>query len=212
MKNGEKLNIHIIRPFGPAIAQTVIPKILIDKINSFVDEVIKDEKKSRELDWGQKLAGQVTQEIALPHEFLQGELLNFFGRISKAYIENATNKKITKFNLLKCWVVRQFEGEYNPTHWHSGHISAAGYLKLPDNFGPSKQEKAGNDHGKINFAHGSRQFLSMPIISHKPEVGKIFLFPNYMMHSVNPFYGKGERRSISFNALIDEKVYDVYSQ
>ena len=112
---------------------------------------------------------------------------------------------------MKCWVVRQFEGEYNPTHWHNGHISAAGYLKLPDNFGPSKQEKAGNDHGKINFVHGSRQFLSMPIISHKPEVGKIFLFPNYIMHSVNPFYGKGERRSISFNARIDEEVYDVYS-
>ena len=212
MKNDEKLNINIIRPFGPAVAQTTIPKILIDKINSFVDEVIKDEKKSRELDWGQRLAGQVTQEIALPNEFLQGELLNFFGKISKAYIENATNKKITKFNLLKCWVVRQFEGEYNPTHWHNGHISAAGYLKLPDNFGPSKQEKAGNDHGKINFVHGSRQFLSMPIISHTPEVGKIFLFPNYIMHSVNPFYGKGERRSISFNARIDEKVYDVYSQ
>ena len=83
MKNDENLNIHIFRPFGPAIAQTTIPKILIDKINSFVDEVIKDEKKSRELDYGQRLAGQVTQEIALPNEFLQGELLNFFGKISK---------------------------------------------------------------------------------------------------------------------------------
>ena len=130
MKNGEKSNIHIVRPFGPAIAQTVIPKILIDKINSFVDEVIKNEKKSKELDWGQKLAGQVTQEIALPNEFIQGELLNFFGKITKAYIENCTNKKITKFNLLKCWVVRQFEGEYNPSHWHNGHISAAGLFKI----------------------------------------------------------------------------------
>ena len=52
----------------------------------------------------------------------------------------------------------------------------------------------------------------MPIITRTPEIGKIFLFPNYIMHSVNPFYGKGERRSLSFNASIDEKVYDVYSQ
>ena len=119
---------------------------------------------------------------------------------------------MTKFNLIKCWVVRQFQNEYNPTHWHSGHISGAGFLRLPDNFGSSKQlEKKANSNGKINFTHGTRQFLSNAIITQKPEVGKIFLFPNYLMHSVNPFYGKGERRSISFNAYIDENIYDVYS-
>ena len=210
MKNESTLDI--IKPFGPAIGSTTIPKILIDKINNFVDEVIKDKKKSKELDYGQKLAGQVTQEIFLPNEILQGELLNFLAKISKVYIESLTNKKVTKFNLIKCWVVRQFEGEYNPTHWHGGHISAAGYLKLPDNFGLAKQQKNKNVNGKINFIHGSRQFLSMPIISQTPEVGKIFLFPNYIMHSVNPFYGKGERRSISFNANVDDEIYDVYSQ
>lgn len=209
MKNEDKLNI--IRPFGPAIGSTTIPQVLIEKINNFVDEVIKDEKKSKKLDYGQRLAGEVTQEIFLPNEFLQDELLNFFARISKAYIENLTNKKVTKFNLIKCWVVRQFEGEYNPTHWHSGHISAAGYLKLPENFGSTKQKKNSNVNGKINFIHGSRQFLSMPIVTQKPEVGKIFLFPNYIMHSVNPFYGEGERRSISFNACVDDTIYDVYS-
>ena len=60
-------------------------------------------------------------------------------------------------------MVRQFEGEYNPTHWHSGHISAAGYLKLPDNFGATIQGKAKNANGKINFVHGSHQYLSSPI-------------------------------------------------
>ena len=39
------------------------------------------------------------------------------------------NEKINKFELIGSWVVRQFQGEYNPTHWHTGHISAAGYLK-----------------------------------------------------------------------------------
>ena len=37
MKNEGELNI--IRPFGPGIGSTTIPKILIDKINNFVDEV-----------------------------------------------------------------------------------------------------------------------------------------------------------------------------
>ena len=31
------------------------------------------------------------------------------------------------------------------------------------------------------------------------------------MHSVNPFYGKGERRSMSFNAMVDEEIYDVHA-
>ena len=169
----------------------------------------KNKNKSKKLDAGKYLAGQVTQEIYLPSEIMDGELLNFFGKITKVFVENLTKKKVTKFNLIKCWVVRQFEGEYNPAHWHGGHISAAGYLKLPDNFGASKQEKTKNDNGKINFVHGSHQFLSPSIITRKPEVGKIFLFPNYLMHSVNPFYGKGERRSVSFNANVDNEIYDA---
>ena len=116
------------------------------------------------------------------------------------------------FNIINVWIVRQFQNEYNPIHMHGGHLSGAGYLKLPDDFGSSIQpEKQVNVNGKINFVHGTRQFLSNSIISQKPEVGKIFIFPNYLMHSVYPFYGKGERRSISFNATIDEKIYDIYS-
>ena len=207
MKNEGKLDI--IRPFGPAIASTNIPKTLIDKINNFIDEVIKDKNKSKKFDWGKYLAGQVTQEIKLPKEIIDGELLNFLNKITKAFVEGLTDKKVTKFQLISCWVVRQFQNEYNPIHWHNGHISGAGFLKLPNNFGASKQEKTKNDNGKINFVHGSHQFLSSPITTRMPEVGKIFLFPNYLMHSVNPFYGKGERRSISFNAYVNNEIYEV---
>ena len=39
-----------------------------------------------------------------------------------------------------------------------------------------------------------------------PEVGDFYLFPNYLMHTVFPFKGTDEeRRSISFNADIDER-------
>ena len=159
------------------------------------------------------MAGQVTQEIKLPKEIINGELLNFLSKITKVFVEGLTDKKVTKFQLISSWVVRQFQNEYNPTHWHNGHISGAGYLKLPDDFGSSIQpEKKVNDNGKINFVLGTRQFLSMSMITEKPEVGKMFIFPNYLMHSVNPFYGKGERRSISFNANIGKEVYDIYSQ
>ena len=210
MKNEGKLNI--VRPFGPSIGSTDIPKTLIDKINNFIDELIKDKNKSKKLDHGKYLAGQVTQEIKLPKEIIDGELLNFLSKITKVFVEGLTDKKVTKFELISCWVVRQFQNEYNPIHWHNGHISGAGYLKLPNNFGASKQEKDKNAHGRISFTHGTRQFLSLSTVTRQPEIGKIYLFPNYLMHSVYPFYGEGERRSISFNAYINEEVYDIYSQ
>ena len=152
MKNKGKLDI--IRPFGPAIGSTNIPKTLIDKINNFIDEVIKDKNKSKKFDWGKYLAGQVTQEIKLPKEIIDGELLNFLKESTKAFVEVLTDKKVTKFQLISCWVVRQFQNEYNPIHWHNGHISGAGFLKLPNNFGASKQEKGTNANGrKIGRAH-----------------------------------------------------------
>ena len=210
MENEGKLNI--VRPFGPAIGSANIPKTLIDKVNNFIDEVIKDKNKSKKFNWGKYLAGQVTQEIRLPNEIIDGELLNFLNMITKAFVESLSDKKVTKFKLIACWVVRQFQNEYNPIHWHSGHISGAGFLKLPNNFGASKQEKDKNAHGRLSFTHGTRQFLSMGTITRKPEIGKIYLFPNYLMHSVYPFYGEGERRSMSFNAYINDDVYDIYSQ
>ena len=53
-------------------------------------------------------------------------------------------------------------------------------------------------------------FNSSSNINVEPKLGDFYLFPNYMMHTVYPFYGNEERRSISFNAKIDDDVYNVY--
>jgi len=203
----------ISRPFGPSLGLTIMPNSLINKINKFIDDEIDGSiNKNLELDHGPKLAGQVNQEIKLPEQIIKGEYLNFLTVFTKAYIKQSINKEITRFELIASWVVRQFENEYNPPHYHGGHISGAGYLKLPENFGVSKQEsKKTNPHGNINFIHGTKQFLSNAIVDEKPKVGNYYIFPNYLYHSVNPFYGEGERRSVSFNAYIDDDIYNVYS-
>jgi hypothetical protein len=33
----------------------------------------------------------------------------------------------------------------------------------------------------------------------KPEVGKLVVFPNWLLHRVEPFFGDGERRTLSLN-------------
>ena len=202
---------ELIKPFGPPIGKFTIPKKIIIKINNYVDEIINDANKAKNLDVAHGLAGQVSQEIFLPTELIEGELVELFSFFTSMYIEKIVKEKIKNFNLIHCWVVRQFKNEYNPVHWHSGHVSGAGWLKLPKSFGPSIKNKKYNPNGTLNFIHGSKQFLSNPRTEIVPSVGDICIFPHYLMHEVYPFNSDGERRSISFNALIDEKLFSIAS-
>jgi len=203
--------INIIRPFGPSIAKVELPIIIIEKLNDYVDQIIEDEKKSKELDNGNNLAGNVKQEFKLENNIMEESgFLNFLASKTSRWIEITENKKITEFNIISSWIVRQFENEYNPIHWHGGHISGVGYLKLPESFGETFQSiKKNNVNGNLSLIHGSKMFNSSSIINIKPKVGDFYFFPNYMMHSVFPFYGKDERRSVSFNARIDDKIYNT---
>ena len=54
-------------------------------------------------------------------------------------------------------------------------------------------------------------FLSPSTYNIIPKVGDFYIFPNYLMHTVFPFKNSNEeRRSISFNANIDDDIYNVY--
>ena len=209
------IQIQIAKPFGPSIAKANIPDEMIKKLNDYVDNVIKDEKKSIAQNHGNKLAGQVTQEFILDRPFCETSgWLEFLGKCVSTWVEKSSGLPVKNFSLRDSWVVRQFKNEYNPTHWHSGHISGVGYLKVPENFGSSPQSnKKTNPNGKLELIHGSKQFLSNSLFKVTPKVGEFYFFPNYLMHTVYPFKDSDEeRRSISFNADIDEDVYNVYGK
>ena len=205
--------IKVFKPFGPSIVKVVIPENLLSILNNYTDEIIMDEKKIKKLDHGFKLAGNVQQEFQLEEEFVKSSgLLNFLFTAVQKWIELVEKKKINNFNLLSSWIVRQFENEYNPIHTHGGHISGVGYLKLPTNFGETFQDnKKNNFNGKLSLIHGSQMFSCKSTFTITPKVGDFYFFPNYLMHIVYPFYRKDEeRRSISFNALIDENIYNSF--
>ena len=205
------MELKIVKPFGPSVMQSQIPEKLINDLNDYVDEIIKDQEKSNKLDFGNKLAGDVTQEFRLEKDFAKNVgWIDYLAKCVYSWIEKELNLKITKFELLESWIVRQFENEYNPVHYHSGHVSGAGYLKVPKNLGKFIQNKDKQfQGGDLNLIHGSRQFLSRSIFPIKPKVGDFYFFPNYLMHTVYPFNGTAkERRSISFNANIDEKIFN----
>ena len=207
------MNIQIIKHFGPSIAKTKIPEDILNKLNSYIDQIVADEEKTKKLNMGLELAGDVSQEFKLEREFLnESGWLNFLANVTREWINIHTEEKITKFEMIETWVVRQFKNEYNPIHWHSGHISGAGFLKLPKTFGSHFQEKKDKNYvgGTLNFIHGSKQFLSDSKFKVTPEVGDFYFFPHYLMHTVYPFKGtEEERRSISFNANIDSKIFNT---
>ena len=207
------ININVFWPFGPPIAKTKIPDNILIKLNDYFESTINDEKKAQQLDHGKYLAGLVSKEILIKNEYAKEcGWLDFLANITKAYIKVATQKEITKFTLHSSWLVSQFKNEYNPTHFHGGHISGAGFLKVPETMGEAYQNKSKfNFNGNLQLIHGSQQFISNSLFNIKPQVGDFYLFPHYMMHTVFPFRQTDqERRSVSFNAYIDENIYNVY--
>ena len=208
-----KIDIKVVRPFGPTYAHVKIPNRILDSLNNYIDNLIKDQNKKAKLNFGESLVGDVTQEFLIEREIAEKSgWLNFLGTCIQKWIEIELNKKITKLDVIDTWVVRQFKNEYNPTHWHSGHISGAGFLKVPNTFGKYVQEKNKDYYGgALQLINGSRMFLSPSVEKIIPKVGDFYFFPHYLMHSVFPFKGTDEeRRSISFNAKIDENIYNVY--
>ncbi|MBH00777.1 MAG: hypothetical protein CMI86_02100 [Candidatus Pelagibacter sp.] len=204
----------IIKRFGPSVLKVKIPKQILNKLNNYIDNITKNKKKISKLNYGNNLVGDVTEEFKLEKNFMKKSgWEKFLKDVSAKWIKSETEMNIRKFKIVNSWVVRQFENEYNPTHWHSGHISGAGFLKVPKSFGRHVQKKTNREYrgGNLQLIHGSRMFLNHSTLNIKPVVGDFYLFPNYLMHSVFPFKNSNEeRRSISFNALIDQKIYNVY--
>ena len=209
------MEVYVSKPFGPGIAKVKIPEKILNQLNDYVEKIILDKEKKNELDHGNNLVGDVTQELLIEKNIAK-EIgwLDFLGQATYHYILSHTQKKIKEFNLIGTWVVRQFQNEYNPIHWHGGHVSGAGFLKVPSSFGDHLQDKPNKFYqgGNLSLVHGSKMFLSDPVFNILPEVGDFVLFPNYLMHTVYPFKNfNEERRSVSFNAFIDKDIYDVYS-
>ena len=199
---------EIFKPFGPSIVKISIPEEIISSMNSYVEEIIKDKEKLKENDEGHKLAGNVYQEFLLDTDFMKKiKWANFLGLVCEKWVWREKAVKLKKFQIIKSWIVRQFKNEYNPIHYHSGNISGVGYLKVPSKMGETLQKnKTINNNGKLILIDGSKKIFCSPTYTITPKVGDFYLFPSYLMHTVYPFSDtEEERRSVSFNAIIDEQ-------
>ena len=202
--------MKILSPFGPKIAKLKFSNSIIKKINTEVDKIVAQKKLSKKYDYSKKLVGQVKQEIELPKTFIKKNLDKLITNSIRSFIKSTTGKNIKKVKIKNLWVVNQYANEYNPVHYHDGHISGVGYLKVPKFLNSKKKNLKTN--GTIDFINGSKMFLNDSIYNHSPKVGDVLLFPNYLMHTAYPFSTRGERRSFSFNVEIDKKIANIFSK
>ena len=202
--------MKVISPFGPKIAKLKISKSIVNKINNEVEKIINQKKLSKKYDYSKKLVGQVQQEIELSKSFIKKNLKKNITEAVNKFIKKTTGKTSKKIKIKNLWVVRQFANEYNPVHFHDGHISGVGYLKIPKNI--FKDKKNINTNGTIDFINGNKMFLNESIHNHKPKIGDVILFPHYLMHTAYPFTVEGERRSFSFNIEIDNHIANIFKK
>ena len=199
----------IFKPFGPSVLKVKMPEELIKKLNDYTDEKAKVSLEDSKLDAGYALAGNVSQEIYIDENFMTDSGFGKFLYTEVAnWISQTKKKQIKKFQISASWIVRQYQDEYNPIHMHTGHISGVGYTKVPSNLGNTKQKNKPNKNGHLQLIHGSKSFLSESVFDILPEVGDFYFFPHYLMHAVYPFCDTNEeRRSVSFNAFLDDDIY-----
>jgi len=127
----------------------------------------------------------------------------FMAQASNQWIWKEKKSKLKNFQIIKSWIVRQFKNEYNPIHFHTGHITGVGYLKVPKTMGKTTQkEKKINNNGKLVLIDGSKKLFCSPTYTIMPSIGDMYLFPSYLMHTVYPFSDTDE----DFYAKIDDQA------
>ena len=95
------MSLEIIKPFGPSIAKIIMPDEIISSMNQYVEQIIMDSAKSKDLDYGYHLAGNVQQEFRLDLEFMKkNNWAEFLAKSIQKWLSEGHNISIKKFEII----------------------------------------------------------------------------------------------------------------
>ena len=208
-------DFRVEKHFGPFFGSCMLPQEATDALIKMSDELLSNKLSESH---GQSLAGVIDKEIKVyksdmekagVDQLIESCVRSYVVHCAKSHgVFDETHTFESMIN--SAWIVSQYENEYNPAHNHTGcDISAVIYLKVPDVKGrrnlESKKGKHDND-GDITFIHsamGNRNFdvFEKGVMTIQPTSGLLVMFPSYLLHTVYPFIGEGERRCLPFNAV-----------
>ena len=208
-------DFRVEKHFGPFFGSSMLPQEATDALIKMSDELLSNKLSESH---GDSLAGVIDKEIKVyksdmekagVDQLIESCVRSYVVHCAKNHgFFNETHLFESMIN--SAWIVSQYANEYNPMHNHTGcDISAVIYLKTPDVKGrrnlESKKGKEDFD-GNIAFVHsamGNRNHdvLEKGVMNLSPTSGLLIMFPSYLIHTVYPFIGEGERRCLPFNAV-----------
>jgi len=102
---------------------------------------------------------------------------------------------------LQGWAALTRAGDYQPPHAHAGsNLSCVYYVAVP-----AKPDPQGTLDLLNPLVLQEMTFIPGGNTTHcriVPRAGMLVIFPAYVLHTVHPFYGEGERVCIVANAII----------
>jgi len=197
-----------------------LPDQVVTTLNDYLDKLRQNKQRESA---GSSLVGQIHQGEQLVMDYEDLKLIPFtriVESLAAAYLRHFVEQtksplRAKKISMDKLWSVHSFEGDYNPIHDHTTAapmgISFTTWTMVPEQIMQSSDERvnlydsSGAIDGYINFIYGLNQVSDPERLRPSqsryimPEPGKLLLFPSWMQHTVYPFFGQGERRTVAGN-------------
>jgi len=215
-----EMEFKLLQPWSTFVMITKLPPSILEKMIRITDEIVEN-RAGRGDDVG---AGQLEDQFRIKWEILEREeLMGFFLEVCRIYVvqafcqsqpfkEEEWLKEEWLTQLTGMWINSQKDNEYFPMHIHTNcDLSSVIYLKIPKYLPSRKIDNGIGKDGAIEFSNNSSQekIWGVPTLQIHPQVGEFYIFPATQRHLVYPFRtpdGKGERRSVSFNAVFSSKT------
>ena len=193
---------------------------VVTTLNEYLDSLRQDKERESAAN---TLVGQIHQGEQLVMDYEEESLAPFVRiveSLATAYLRNFVEQtksplRPKKITMEKLWSVHSFAADYNPIHDHLTTapmgISFTTWTMVPkqiretDDGRVNLYNNSGAIDGFINFTYGLNQTSDPERLRPSqsryimPQPGKLLLFPSWMQHTVYPFFGEGERRTVAGN-------------
>ena len=227
-ENGQRVDLKINQIPAITFLEGKLPRVMLDELNAHIDEHREKMADYSSNLVGQIKQTEKSQQLSLDRSnpTVQG-LINLLGSAGRAFLKSyagqipmaggASAFDKAPIDCFSMWTVHSYEGDYNPLHDHDVSydqkcmaFSIILYCLVPPQIaklGDSTKlhSNGGATDGCTYFNWGTNTGADHLVLKPKtdryvvPEEGKFLIFPSWLNHSVAPFYGKGERRTLSAN-------------
>ena len=203
------------------------PDAFTDDINNHIDNVIIPSKVSH----SSQLVGQInrnekSEQYTFPlNDDVGKDFKTVVDRVATSLLRDKTGyARDSIAEAFEAWTVHSYEGDYNPLHAHGcqtpAGLSMILYLKVPKCIEEKppviKLHEATGDidghTGLITSTNTIHDVYRLKLDAQeyiKPKKGFMIIFPNWLQHCVMPFFGDGERRTMSANFNIRDSKETV---